>query len=192
MKRFGVQGALVAALLAVLGVGSYAIAGGSSNSIRAERLHGYNEVPSVSTVASGRFRATVGPNDVVTYHLSYSNIEGDVTQAHIHFGQRDVNGGISVWLCSDLASPPTPAGTPDCPETPGSVTGTSSGSLTGTFDASDVVGPASQGIEPMALGELFRAIRAGKAYANVHSSKFPGGEIRAQIGQRGGGDGDDD
>ena len=32
-------------------------------------------------------------------------------------------------------------------------------------------------------------MRAGHAYANVHSTKWPGGEIRAQIDNRGGGGG---
>ena len=44
-----------------------------------------------------------------------------------------------------------------------------------------MIGPAGQGIEPGALDEILAAMRAGSAYANVHSSKWPGGEIRAQI-----------
>ena len=31
------------------------------------------------------------------------------------------------------------------------------------------------------FAELVKAIRAGLTYANVHTSKFPGGEIRGQI-----------
>ena len=64
-----------------------------------------------------------------------------------------------------------------------------SGTVTGDVDASDVVGPAGQGIEAGAFGELIKAMRAGHAYVNVHSVKFPGGEIRAQIRAV---DGDDD
>ena len=30
--------------------------------------------------------------------------------------------------------------------------------------------------------ELVRAIRSGTTYVNVHSSLYPGGEIRAQLG----------
>ena len=54
------------------------------------------------------------------------------------------------------------------------------------------VGPpptAGQGIEPGNLAEILAAMRAGHAYANVHSTKWPGGEIRAQIDNDGhGGD----
>jgi len=49
-----------------------------------------------------------------------------------------------------------------------------------------VIGPAGQGIAAGEFAELLAAIRAGKTYANVHSAKFPGGEIRAQLGDRGG------
>jgi hypothetical protein len=44
-----------------------------------------------------------------------------------------------------------------------------------------VVGPGGTGIEPGALGEIVAAIRNGTAYANVHSTKWPGGEIRGQL-----------
>ena len=32
--------------------------------------------------------------------------------------------------------------------------------------------------------EVLALIRAGRTYANVHSAKFPGGEIRSQIDNR--------
>ncbi len=53
--------------------------------------------------------------------------------------------------------------------------------VTGTIDADDVIGPAAQGIAPGELGELVRAMKSGVTYANVHSTKFPGGEIRSQL-----------
>ena len=37
----------------------------------------------------------------------------------------------------------------------------------------------------MEFGELVRALRAGAAYANVHTTTFGGGEIRGQIGDDG-------
>ena len=176
----------VAVTGAIAVAGSAAVAGHGGKQLRTF-LHGYEEVPAVSTTGNGTFRATVTPaSDGFAYRLTYSSLQGNVTQAHIHFGQPAVNGGISVWLCSNLNPPGnTPAGTQACPPPPATITG--------TIDASDVVGPTGQGIAPGEIGELMRAIRAGVTYANVHSSIWPGGEIRGQIRASGGrGDRDDD
>jgi hypothetical protein len=167
LKRHAVP---LTAIVIVLGAGSYAIAGDTESREIRETLTGYQEVPSVSTVASGRFTAEVR-NDRITFTLSYRNLEGTVQQAHIHLGQRHVNGGISVFLCSNLPSPPP--GTQACPAPPATISG--------TLTAANVIGPEAQGIAPGEFAELVAAIRAGVTYANVHSSKFPGGEIRAQL-----------
>ena len=162
--------------------GTAAVAGGGSQQLRAS-LDGYQEVPVVSTTGDGAFRATVTRSgDGFAYRLSYAALEGDVQQAHIHLGQPAVNGGISVFLCSNLGN--GPAGTQACPPPPATVTG--------TIGAGDVIGPAAQGIAAGELGELLRAMRAGVTYANVHSTKFPAGEIRGQIRGGGGRDRDDD
>ena len=135
-------------------------------------LIGYEEVPAVSTTGRGDFRAEASRDgSAVNWQLSYSNLEGNVTQAHIHFGQRGVNGGISVFLCSNLGN--GPAGTQPCPAPPATISG--------TFTAGDVIGPAAQGIAPGEYAELLRAMRSGVTYANVHSSLWPGGEVRSQI-----------
>ena len=55
------------------------------------------------------------------------------------------------------------------------------GTITGSIEAADVVGPTPQGILAGEFAELVAAMRAGKAYANVHSATFGGGEIRGQI-----------
>jgi hypothetical protein len=137
-------------------------------------MTGDQEVPSVSTVAAAEFNAVIAEDDSsVSYTLKYNDLEGTVTQAHIHFADLDVNGGISVWLCSNLTSPPTPPGVQACPAPPATITG--------TFSAVDVVGPAAQGIAPGEFAELLDAIRMGLTYANVHSTKFPGGEVRGQL-----------
>lgn len=168
MKQVRVKLAVVVAAVGALVVVAGAIAGGGKD-LR-ERLVGYQEVPAVSSQATAKFRAKVH-RDKITFKLSYADLEGDVQQAHIHFGQRAVNGGISVFLCTNLGN--GPAGTQPCPPAPATVEG--------TLDASDVVGPAVQGIAAGEFEELVRAIKAGVTYANVHSSKFPAGEIRAQL-----------
>lgn len=158
-------------------------------------LTGYQEAPPISTAASGEFKATINDSATeITYELSYRNLEGTVQQAHIHFGQPNVSGAIEVWLCSNLASPPTPPPPPTiqpCPAPPATITG--------TIVAANVTGqpagpPAGQGIQPGEFAEFVKAVRSGMAYANVHTTKFPSGEIRAQINRSRGDldDGDDD
>ena len=143
------------------------------------RLIGFREVPAVSTVASGEFKATIAPDDQsIEYELTYRGLEGTVQQAHIHVAQRSVNGSIVIWLCGTAALP-GPAGTPTCPQ---------SGTVSRTVTAADVVAgaTASQQLAAGELDEVIRALRAGVAYANVHTNLSPGGEIRGQI--RGGDD----
>ena len=166
--------AIATASIALTAVGSAAAADGSSawDKFR-ERLSGYNEDPlALSTTGSGRFEARIDDdNQEITYTLSYSELEGDVTQAHIHLGGRSQSGGVSVFLCSNLGN--GPAGTQACPAAPATITG--------TLRPTDVIGPTGQGIAPGQFDELVAAIRAGSTYVNVHSSQYPGGEIRAQL-----------
>ena len=146
---------------------------------RAERVRatliGYEEVPAVSTVASGEFVGLISRDDQsIDYQLTYTGLQGTVTQAHIHVAQPSVNGSIVIWLC-DTATNPGPVGTPTC--TPGS------GIFTGTITAANVVAgaTASQQLAAGELAEVIAAMRAGAAYVNVHTNLSPGGEIRGQI-----------
>lgn len=135
-------------------------------------LLGFEEVPALSTTGHGRFRGTLSNDrEEIEFELRYDDLEGDVLQAHLHLGQRGVNGGISIFLCTNLGN--GPAGTQACPEPPAVVTG--------TLTAADVIGPTGQGIAPEEWEEVLRAIGAGAVYANVHSSLYPGGEIRGQV-----------
>jgi CHRD domain len=171
VRRRRLQLAAVVAVLGLLGVVAAAVAGGGSRDVR-EHLTGYEETPqTLSTTGFGDFRAKVRDHEI-SYRLSYGGLEGDVLQAHIHLGREATSGGISAFLCSNLGN--GPAGTPLCP-------GTVSGSVEGTIEPADVIGPTGQGIGPGEYAELLRAIRAGATYANVHSSKYPSGEVRAQI-----------
>jgi hypothetical protein len=163
---------ILVSVIVVLGAGVFVLAQGFSNPFRA-MLIGYEEVPAVSTTGNAEFRAELSPyGNQVNWEMTYRSLEGNVTQSHIHFGQRGVNGGIMVFLCSNLGN--GPAGTQPCPEPPATIRG--------TFSASDVVGGATaQGIAAGEYAEALKAIRSGVAYVNVHSSMWPGGEIRSQI-----------
>jgi len=147
------------------------------------RLTGYDEVPSVSTPAAGEFEARISRDEgLIEYELSYSGLQGTVQQSHIHFAQKGVNGSIVVWLCQTTTTP-APAAvaglTPFCPQ---------SGTVSGQITAANVIAAAtaSQMIVAGELAEVVAAIRAHRAYVNVHSTPLtPGGEIRGQIGGRG-------
>src|SRR5687767_9806509 len=179
MSKVAYRVVFLGAVIALLGVVSFAVAGGGSKNFEGSPLNGYEENPDVSSTGSGEFEARLDKDGVsIEYELSYSNLESTVTQAHIHFGKRAVNGGISMFLCSNLGN--GPAGTQACPQ---------SGTITGTLDAADVIGPSGQGIAAGEFDEILAAMRAGHTYANVHSTTFPGGEIRAQINDRGDRDG---
>jgi CHRD domain len=130
----------------------------------------------VSTRATGKFRAQVNRDEqIIHYELEYRNLEGDVTQAHIHFGQSSTVGGIVVWLCQ-TGTNPAPAAvaavTPVCP---------AEGSVSGTIQPFQVLAQTAQGFAAGEFNELVRALRAGATYANVHSTLFTPGEIRGQI-----------
>ncbi len=164
----------VGAAVAIALTGSAAVAGGEDGrSFLRERLSGYQEDPlTISTNGTALFRAQINDTDqTISYRLSYSALAGTVAQAHIHFGGRHQSGGIVVFLCSNLGN--GPAGTQACPAAPATITG--------TLRAADVIGPAGQGIAAGEFAEFLAAIRAGVTYVNIHSSIYPGGEIRAQI-----------
>ena len=174
--------AQLATAVAVTGMFAVAAAGATAtgNDSRSDSqrfaayLKGYEEVPAVSTRARGSFRGKV-TSEGLEWRLRYSGIEGGaVMQAHIHFGQKHVNGGVSAFLCSNLGN--APAGVPPCPQ--------DAADLRGTIGTDDIVGPVAQGIAPGELGELVRAMRSGVAYANVHSTTYPAGEIRGQVYRR--------
>ena len=155
-------------VLALAAVPAQAQGGTASTALR-----GFDEVPALSTLGRGTFTATINADgSEMTYELHYSGLTGTPTQAHLHFGQKGVNGGIMIFLCSNLGN--GPAGTQACPA--GSAT------LTGTIHASDVIsGAAAQGVPPGSLFAPLRGLRGGVVYANVHSTLFPGGEIRGQV-----------
>ena len=142
-----------------------------SDSLKAE-LNSFNQVPSVLTKSHGKFDAQINEDGTISFTLSYSGMSSPVVQAHIHFGAGMTNGGVAVFLCGGAK--------PACP---------ASGTINGTITAADVsVLPVTngdsvipQGIQPGDLAGLFRAIRMGDTYVNVHTTTFPAGEIRGQV-----------
>ena len=56
-----------------------------------------------------------------------------------------------------------------------------SGELRSQLAAADVIGPTGPGVTAGEFDELIDAFGAGVTYVNVHTSKYPGWEIRAQL-----------
>jgi CHRD domain len=164
--RITVLVATIAALV-VIGLAGTATSDRGGRQMKAD-LRGFEEVPAVSSTGTGEFLARIANDEsAIEYTLTYQNLEGTTTAAaHIHLGQYSVNGGVSAFLCGG-------GGKPACPPV--------SGSVSGTIVAADVIGPAGQGIAAGELDELIAAMRQGVTYANVHTDKHPGGEIRGQI-----------
>ena len=178
MKKLPIAAALAFALAAPAAFAH----DGDGDKIRAH-LIGFNEVPSVSTPGTATLEATINKDETaIDWELTYQDMQADVTQAHIHIGQARVNGGIVLWFCKTTQTAPT---TNIC--TP------RSGNFSGTFTAADVQPQNAQGIAAGDFAEVVAAIRAGVAYANVHTTQSPGGEIRGQFRRdRGHGHGHDD
>jgi len=174
MKRLSIVTAVLFAFAAPAALGN-----GGSSKLRVT-LSGYQEVSTTGSLSSGgaaqfkaRIRGEPGAMDRrIVWELSYNaGFTTVVNQAHIHFGQRHTNGGISIFLCTNLAN--GPAGTQLCPAAPATISGEAR--------AADVIGPAAQGIVATEIEEVIAAIRAGVAYVNIHTGQFPGGEIRGQF-----------
>jgi hypothetical protein len=167
-------------LVLISGIAAVAIvAAGLSFSARADRrqaamradLRGLNETPPTTTLDPDA--------QTITFTIDYQNLTAAPGAAHVHFGPPRVNGGVMFFFCGG-------GNKPACPTT-------TSGTVTGTVAAADIVGPAAQGVTAGDFADAVRAIATGNAYANIHTATFPGGEIRGLVRSSGlDRDGDDD
>jgi hypothetical protein len=137
----------------------------SATELFSANLVGENEVPPINTAGSATFHMDIG--STITFSLSFSGLSAPPAVAHLHFAPTKVNGGVTIFLCGG-------GGQPACP-------GATSGTITGTITAANVVGPTAQGIAAGDLDSALEAVRAGLSYANMHTVNFQGGEIRGQV-----------
>lgn len=169
MKKF--HACLV--LLATLAV----LAGGPAafgQEVAVAAADGAQEVPAI--VTAGRAVIVASINDAgtqITYQVEYQNTQGTVLQAHLHIGQPGVNGGVMLFVCTNLGN--GPSGTPACPN-PG-------GKANGTWTVDSVIPVPNQGIGggPFSLKRAINAMRSGIAYLNIHTDSHPAGEIRGDV-----------
>ncbi len=126
-------------------------------------LLGDNEVPPINTDGKAAFRMEVGK-------LTFSGLSTPLVVSHLHFAPTKVAGGVMIFLCGGGGQPVCPAAT--------------SGTITGTITEANVTGPVPQGIDAGDLTSALEAVGDGNAYANMHTTKFTGGEIRGQVERR--------
>lgn len=122
-------------------------------------LSGDNELPPVNTDANGTITIQ-GNNQSLNYQLALSDMK-NVTAAHIHFGNDDENGKVVVTLLKS-----------DNPS------GLEMETL-GNFTVDDIQGP----LAGLPLEQFIGFMGNGSTYVNVHSTDFPLGEIRGQVGE---------
>jgi CHRD domain len=168
-------------ILSVLVVCALFMTAAYAESVFTAKLAGVHETPLVVSGGSGTARLTISDDEKsIKYELTYSGLEGSVIPngkvlfAHVHVGQKFLSGGVAVFFCGGGKTPATQAA---CP---------ASGTVSGTWTAADIVGPTSQGVDPTdsnqdSFARLVNAIKHGQSYANVHSTRSPGGEIRGQL-----------
>jgi hypothetical protein len=174
MPRFPVATAAIA--LAVLAAGP-----AFAQEFKA-RLNGFFEIGAINaetgailTPGTGRLSLDIDPNNqTASYTLTYSGLISDITQAHLHFGKVHVAGGIYAFLCTNLGN--GPAGTPACPNNP-----SGNGTVTGVITAASIRPVTTQNITAGDFNALLAAVGSNTTYANIHTVKFPAGEIRGQV-----------
>ena len=170
---------VIAAIAAMLGAPALA-----HTKVFAAPLNGISETPPNSSTATGNVRVTIDL-DLFTMRVeaSFSGLSGNVTAAHIHCCTA-VAGTGNVGVATML---PTFTGFPS---------GVMAGTYDQTFDMSlassynqNVTSPpsapgflqANGGSPATAFNTLLAGLEAGKAYLNVHTAAFPGGEIRGLL-----------
>jgi CHRD domain len=158
------------AVLAAIGLTVTVASADAGATTFATNLSGFNEVPPILTNGTGTFHLTIHGTSA-TYTETFSGLTSNATQSHIHFAERGVNGGVFVFLCTNLGN--GPAGTAACPA--------GGGTVTGTITAASIIGVPTQNIPAGDFGALGRILRSGDAYVNVHTKNFPAGEIRGQV-----------
>lgn len=149
---------LVSALMLAIGIAAAAPAGATGSTGFAATLSGSNEVPPNASPATGSgFAVLSGDGSVgnpysISYSVSYSGLLSSRTASHFHGPATPAQNAPVIFA---IAS-----------------SGPTSGTISGVWDNT-----SSPALNATHVGYLMN----GQLYFNVHSTTFPGGEIRGQI-----------
>jgi len=123
-------------------------------------INGKSEVPERDTKAVGEAIVTInGDESSVHYKVIVANLENAVA-AHFHMAPAGTIGGVVRGIFSN----------PD-----------SSGTMNGILAEGDITGADLVGALAGNLAGFIEALRSGNIYVNVHTTTYPGGEIRGQL-----------
>ncbi len=133
-------------------------------------LAGTNENPANASPATGFAFVTINSvANTMQVQVSFSGLLGTTTASHIH---APINPPANVGVATTV------------PTFPGFPLGVTAGSYNQTFDMTlaSSFNPTfvtnNGGTPASARIVLFNAIRNGQSYLNIHTTSFPGGEIR--------------
>lgn len=135
-------------------------------------LNGSSEDPSNLSPATGRTRVVIDDvTNMMTVNASFSGLLGTTTASHIHcctFNPGTRRSGVATSL----------------PTFPAFPLGVTAGSYTETFDLLNLATynpnfvTANGGTVETARLAFLAGLASGQAYLNIHTTSFPGGEIR--------------
>jgi hypothetical protein len=132
-------------------------------------LSGANEVPAVTTNATGWANWVLEDPNTIQYDIYVAGIDS-ITMAHFHANVAGQNGPIMAWFV------PTEAA-----RAPG--TGNISVPSTGGILRQNRVSRATLAmVAPYTWDSLVTRMQAGSTYLNIHTRRFGGGELRGQVG----------
>lgn len=134
-------------------------------------LSGAAEIPPVASPGTGQATVVLDPTaNTLQVQLSFSGLTSGTTASHIH-------------CCVASGAPGNFIVATTTPTFPGFPLGVTSGTYNQTFDLTlassyNPVFVTDEGGVPQAEAALIAAIESGANYLNIHTTNFPGGEIR--------------
>jgi len=120
------------------------------------RLNAASEVPRTPSKATGSAEFTISRSgSSIAYELRARRLTGRPQAAHIHLGAPGRAGGVMIGIAGQAFSLPREGRLTSANFTP-------TGNVT-------------------TWRQAIAAIRAGRTYINIHTARYPAGEIRGQI-----------
>ena len=101
------------------------------------QLTGYQETPSINSGGTADLTLSMTSSQI-SFDLKFSGLSGPPAMAHVHVGQPGVAGAVSFFLCGGGSKPACPNST--------------SGEVSGTVAASDIMAIPAQGFDAGDLG----------------------------------------